>query len=232
MGDMKVAEAYVTKRYRRWQRTSVDYKYKQKKAARIERILRDTGGLRSPMLELGVGPGGIAAMLSRRTAHVVGIDISPEALERAREHCKSHHVSLIRGSGFSLPFRDASFPAVYASQVVHLFTAQERLALMHEVFRVLEADGRFVFDMKNLWTHAIRYLTSTAQRRKKNFPTTSELLDLLHRSGFVDVIKTPGLLPLLSSAYVPNSIGFRQFAHTTFFVAFRPGPRPRSRAHS
>ena len=114
-------EAYIKERYTRWRGQTVPFEYKKAKSTRLAQILRETGGLPPRALELGVGPGGIAGPLSRNGLQVVGIDLSPEALERAREYCRNDRVLLLRGSGFGLPFRDNTFPLVYASQVLHLF---------------------------------------------------------------------------------------------------------------
>ena len=216
------AEAYVTKRYRFWRTAAVDFDYKHRKGTRIAQIMRETGGLEPLVLELGVGPGGVAVSVSREGVRVVGIDISPDALDRAKEHCRLHQVRLLRASGFQLPFRDESFPLIYASQVLHLVDSAERLAMMQEAYRVLKPGGRFVFDMKNIWSHPLRFLRATAARRRTNFPSHSEVVALLRRCGFAGIIRRAGVLPFAHWAKVPNVALLRQVAHTTFFVAWRP----------
>jgi ubiquinone/menaquinone biosynthesis C-methylase UbiE len=193
-------EEFIKHRYERWRLMKVPFDYKRSKSERIAEIIRGTGGLPQTALELGVGPGGIASPLSRHGVHVVGMDLSADALLRAKDYCRDDNVSLLRGSGFALPFADNTLPLVYASQVLHLFSHDDRLALMREVHRVLEPGSRFVFDMKNVVTHAIRYLRSTPRR-------------------FADIETRPGLLPGLTVAKLPNVGILRRFAHTVFFVA-------------
>jgi SAM-dependent methyltransferase len=216
-------EAYIVERYAGvWQQwTQPGYQYKHAKGERVVNILRETGGLNGLVLELGVGPGGIARTVSRQGAHVVGIDLSPEALSRAKEHCRADAVTLMRASGFSLPFRNGSLPLVYASQVVHLFDAPGRLALMREVHRLLRSGGRFVFDMKNASSHLLRVARYSRERRRRNFPAQREILSLLREAGFSDVARRPGLLPVFWGARVPNNAILRALAHTTFFIATR-----------
>ncbi len=216
------AEAYVVKRYKLWEHWQPRYDYKHVKGARIAEILRETGGLPSVALELGVGPGGVAAALSRRGIKIVGIDLSPDALVKASEHCRSENVRLMRASGFALPFRDGSLALIYASQVLHLFGSAGRLMIMREAHRVLQPGGRFVFDMKNAWSHPYRFLTSSAERRRLNFPPHADIAGLLNESGFSAVVTRPGLLPTVRWARVPDIRVCRGLAHTTFFVATRP----------
>ncbi len=223
MQNTNEEEAYIVDRYRRlWQRWQPVYDYKHVKGARISEILDKSGGHGPLALELGVGPGGIAAALSRKGMKVVGIDLSADALARAKEHCQSDNVDLLRGSGFALPFRDRSLPLVYASQVLHLFDSTGREAIMSEVFRVLAPGGRFVFDMKNSMSHLFRVMRYSAHRRKKNFPPQAEILDLLAKTGFSAVTREAGVYPVVPAAMVPNLGLLRGLAHTTFFVAKRP----------
>jgi ubiquinone/menaquinone biosynthesis C-methylase UbiE len=219
---MDASEAYIKTRYERWRTMTVPFDYKRSKSARIAEILKDTGGLPRTALEVGVGPGGIAGPLSRHGVRLVGMDLSIDALVRAREYCEKDDVSLLRASGFSLPFNDGVFPVVYASQVLHLFDNDGRLAIMREAYRVLESRGRLVFDMKNVVTHAVRYLGSSPERKQRNFPRSSELKSLLEQAGFVGIETRPGLLPGLPLTHLPNLGLLRTIAHTVFFIARRP----------
>ncbi|MGQ0734895.1 MAG: class I SAM-dependent methyltransferase [Acidobacteriota bacterium] len=219
MNSSDSAEAYIVRRYKLWQRWAPHYDYKHVKGARIAEIIAETGGPVDTALEIGVGPGGIAAALSRRGTKVVGIDLSPHALALAQEHCESERVSLIRASGFFLPFRTASLRLVYASQVLHLFESDARLTLMREVHRVLAPGGLFLFDMKNPWSHPLRFLKSPSARRRRNFPSKVEIVQALGTAGFTSVATRPGVLPFFWLARVPNVGLFRVLAHTTFFLS-------------
>jgi len=213
------SEAYIVKRYAEIWGQPPAYQYKHAKGERIAEILRDSGGVGKLAVELGVGPGGIARTISRHGTRVIGIDLSPDALKRATEHCAGDNVTLMRASGFSLPFRDGSLPVVYASQVIHLFDASGRLAIMREVRRVLQPGGRFVFDMKNASSHLLRVARYSRERRRRNFPPQQEILRLLGEAGFATVTRRPGMLPLVRLPHVPNNAIVRAVAHTTFFIA-------------
>jgi ubiquinone/menaquinone biosynthesis C-methylase UbiE len=151
--------------------------------------------------------------------HVIGVDLSPDALVRAKEHCRGARVTLLRGSGFALPFLAGSVPLLYAPQVLHLFDNADRSVLMAEAFRVLRPGARFIFDMKNVATHAIRYLRSNAARRARNYPHHTELTGLLRQTGFSAVDIRPGVLPGLGLATVPDIGVLRLLSHTRFYIA-------------
>lgn len=221
MRDGESAERYIVNRYKVWEGWDGGFDYKHAKGARLARILLETGGLAPIALELGVGPGGVAAALSRHGMRIIGVDLSPEALVRAQAHCRGENVRLMRGSGFQLPFADQSLPLVYASQVLHLFDSSKRLMLMTEARRVLRPGGRFVFDMKNLAPHVLRVFKYSAEGRRQNFPSSTHVVALLRDAGFGSVVQRPGLLPLTTRSRVPNNILSRTVAHTTFFIATR-----------
>ena len=220
MNNRAPEEPLLQQRYKNRQDWPDNYRYKDTKGARIARLIRE-GGVPSVALEIGVGRGGVAVAVSRRGVPIIGLELSPDILQHARAHAQGENVRLLQGSGFSLPFLSNSLPLVYASQVLHLFDTPSRLSLMREVHRVLEPGGRFVFDMKNLPMHVLRYLASNAAKRRRNYPSKSEVASMLREAGFESVVRKPGVLPLLSWDAVPNIPLVRAMTHTTFFIATR-----------
>lgn len=216
---VKAVEQYVTSGYARWNRIRIGFDYKERKGERIAEIMQGTCGLPNLVLEIGIGPGGVAKAVARRGPRVVGMDLSPEGLALAKEHCAGVDVSLLRASGFDLPFANGSFPAIYASQVLHIFDDQARLKVMREVHRVLAPGGSFVFDMKNVSSHPWRYLRTPETRRRRNFPSPGTILDLLRQTGFHDVRVRAGLFPVVGAAIKPDAGGLCSLAHTRFYVA-------------
>jgi len=217
-GDMSGLEAHLVERYKVWSGWG-GFAYKHVKGRRLARIIGQTGSLEGRALEVGVGPGGVARAVSEAGLAVVGIDVSPDALVTARGHCTGTAVTLARASGFSLPFPDGSFDVVYGSQVLHLFAPKLRLALLTELGRVTRRSGRLLFDMKNVATHLMQYLTSTGVRRAAAYPSRQELVALMDRAGFDVIGRYPGVLPRLPSADVPDWL--RSVAHTQFYVGRR-----------
>ncbi len=100
------------------------------------------------VLDLACGAGRHAAELERAGARVIGLDLSPAMLHRARRRVRA---PLVRGDMRALPFRPGTF-----GLVVNLFTSfgyfrsdTEHGAVMRQVAEVLAPDGRFVIDYLN-----------------------------------------------------------------------------------
>lgn len=100
------------------------------------------------VLDLACGAGRHAAELERLGARVVGFDLSPSMLRRARLRVRG---PLVRGDMRSLPFRPGTF-----GLAVNLFTsfgyfrddAEHRL-VVRQVVASLRPGGRFVLDYLN-----------------------------------------------------------------------------------
>jgi phosphatidylethanolamine/phosphatidyl-N-methylethanolamine N-methyltransferase len=96
------------------------------------------------VLEVGVGTG-INATLYPRDCSIVGIDLSPSMLEKARERCVRHHVRNVRllsMDAASLTFPDRSFDVVYAPYLISVVPDPVRVAC--EMRRVCRPGGRIV----------------------------------------------------------------------------------------
>jgi ubiquinone/menaquinone biosynthesis C-methylase UbiE len=98
-------------------------------------------------LEYGCGQGSRAFHLARGGAHVVGIDISPVAIEQAIEHARAEgledRLTFRVMDAEQLEFADDSFNLVCGSGVLHHLDLNRAYA---EVARVLEPTGIGVFE--------------------------------------------------------------------------------------
>jgi len=93
------------------------------------------------VLEVGSGPGHIAAALAETGADVAGIDFSASMVEVAKSRYPT--LSFREADAESIPFDDESFDAVVSSFVVHHLARPE--TVFREVHRVLKPGGRFAF---------------------------------------------------------------------------------------
>lgn len=87
-----------------------EYKIGYDKVAEILKGLVNKGQL---VLDLGCGVGTWSVLMAKSGANVVGIDCAYRALLRCRENSRrcgvKSKVSIIRGDGFYLPFKDETF---------------------------------------------------------------------------------------------------------------------------
>lgn len=96
------------------------------------------------VLDAGCGSGFdafVAAALVGSSGRVVGLDLSPEMLARARAAWPPAWLEFIEGSLERLPFDDGFFDLVISNGVINL--APDKDAAYREIFRVLRPGGRF-----------------------------------------------------------------------------------------
>jgi len=100
------------------------------------------------VLDLGSGPGLDALLAARRVGdegRVIGVDMTPEMLRRARtaaEGAGFHNVEFRQGRLEALPVADASVDAVTSNCVINL--VPDKAKVFREVARVLKPGGRLV----------------------------------------------------------------------------------------
>jgi len=108
---------------------------------------RRSGG---PVVELGVGTGRIAVPTAAAGIRVIGVDSSAGMLEVARERAELAGVELdLRLGDFRDPPVADTVPLVTIPfrSFLHMQTDDERRSVLRAVARLLQPDGRFVFDV-------------------------------------------------------------------------------------
>ena len=104
------------------------------------------------VLDAGCGSGYGAAKLAVEAREVLGIDVSQEAVDYAREYYQAPNLRFDRGDCLNIPAADGSFDLVVAFEIIeHLSDWRRFLA---EVRRVLAPDGQFVVSTPNLLYYA------------------------------------------------------------------------------
>jgi SAM-dependent methyltransferase len=93
---------------------------------------------RERVLDLGCGDGLLSAAIAAQGAEVVGADVAEAALARARVRCPEVTFVRVPVDG-PLPFADASFELVWASEVIE--HVADTAAWLSEVRRVLAPGG-------------------------------------------------------------------------------------------
>jgi SAM-dependent methyltransferase len=95
----------------------------------------------SRVLDVGTGPGLVAAAVAERGGAVIGIDFSAAMLAEAQR--RYAEIAFRQASADDLPFADGTFNAVVSNLVWHHLGRPEQA--LQEVYRVLEPGGRIGF---------------------------------------------------------------------------------------
>ena len=98
------------------------------------------------VLEVGCGPGRLLKALASSgvAEELVGVDLSPFLLERARRKLSMSRVRLVHADGLALPSEDEACDAVVASHYVGHLPAAVRAAAATEIARVIRPGGHAV----------------------------------------------------------------------------------------
>jgi SAM-dependent methyltransferase len=144
---------------------------------------------RNVAVDFGCGVGRLSAALARHFAEVVGVDISPTMLERARELDRSEgRCRFVLNESDSLAFlADGSVDLVYSSLVLQHMPPPLAARYLREFARVLADDGVAVFQVASRPTMsfkglAFRFapwpLVRWAQRRLLGYPAPMRMTGL------------------------------------------------------
>ena len=123
----------------------------------IEPFLEPLGEAKThTVLELGCGTGNDAARLAGKGYAVSAIDLSEEAISRARSKFGSVVSFLVADMALSLPFEDESFDAVMSNVALHMFPDAFTRSIFGEVGRVVRGGGLFLFHVNALEDRPLR----------------------------------------------------------------------------
>jgi ubiquinone/menaquinone biosynthesis C-methylase UbiE len=95
--------------------------------------------------DIGCGTGSLTFELARFAEKVIGVDLSPQMLRRARNLAKEtqlHNVEFRRGDALNLPLESRSVDAVFCVMVLHFLADPQRA--VSEFCRVTRAGGAVI----------------------------------------------------------------------------------------
>jgi ubiquinone/menaquinone biosynthesis C-methylase UbiE len=93
------------------------------------------------VLEIGCGPGNVAACLAETGARVVGVDLAPHMIHAARGTYRD--IDFQEANAENLPFDSNAFHVVAACYTLHHVARPEQV--FREIYRVLTPGGRLAF---------------------------------------------------------------------------------------
>jgi ubiquinone/menaquinone biosynthesis C-methylase UbiE len=96
------------------------------------------------MLNIGVGSGGLEALLVQRGVDVSCLDPSTSAIEAIRDRLSLSHGKARVGTAQALPFEAKSFDCVVMSEVLEHLDDPTITLVLPEVRRVLKPGGAFI----------------------------------------------------------------------------------------
>ena len=141
-------------------------------ARQVAFLNRVIGQLRpGRLLEVAPGPARLSAEL-RPVPLAVGMDFSPRMLAEARRRTRTEHGPgwrFVRGDGFALPFRTATFDFAFSVRFVRRFEPAPRQRLYAELRRVLKPGAHLVLDAQN------RLVAGPHREGRQDYPVYDEL---------------------------------------------------------
>lgn len=99
------------------------------------------------VLDVASGEGYGSHLLSSVAAHVVGVDISVEAVAHANSRYGGERLRYVAASCTQVPEPDASFDIIVSFETIEHITGHE--AFLREVVRLLAAEGMFIISSPN-----------------------------------------------------------------------------------
>jgi arsenite methyltransferase len=149
-------------------------------------------GLRPGEMVVDLGSGaGVDVFLAARevgpAGRVIGVDMTPEMIERARENARKHAIANVefrQGDIESMPVDDASVDVVISNCVINL--APDKKRVYSEMYRVLRPGGRFVV------SDMVTYGQVPESVRKDLELWAGCVAGALDRGNYLDIIRQAG----------------------------------------
>lgn len=141
------------------------------------------------VLDLGCGNGALTRTLADGGLAVTGMDASGEMLEKAKQNAP--HLPFIQADATDFTL-DASVDVVFSNAVLHWINKEKQPSMMRCVYRSLNDNGQFVFEMGGLGNNVLIHSALAdvfqehgyAYQMPFYFPSIGEYSTLLEAAGF------------------------------------------------
>ncbi|CAN5146268.1 hypothetical protein BH23CHL9_BH23CHL9_12950 [soil metagenome] len=181
--------------------------------AAVARLLDGRGTAR--VLDVGTGGADLPLAFARHGWDVVALDHDPDVLAIARAATAHEpHIDVVEGDGGVLPFDNGSFDVAHASLLLHHLDPGVAVAHLRELRRVARI-GVVVNDLRRGMLPLLATGVSVALLGRcrttrhdgllsaRRAYTTTELNELLRRSGLAVVFRSAAWMPRVVTAAVP-----------------------------
>jgi len=193
-------------------------------AVRIPWIAEKLQGSSKQILDVGCGAGFLTNALSELGHEVTGIDLSRSSLEIAKKFDPTKKTSYQIANAYSLPFKDGSFDAVCAMDILE--HVDEPGLVIAEAARVLKPGGQFFFHTFNrnwqsyfLIIKGVEWFVKNTPKNMHVYPLFIKpvemrslchlhLLEVTELLGFQPKMDPKVLLKLLLTRKVPSNFTF------------------------
>jgi len=148
------------------------------------------------ILEPGCGSGTVSAMLSIRGNDVTIMDLSKNAVNRARSkfHEMSTQCNFSVGDLFNMPFKDNNFDLIFNQGVMEHFelAGLDPSIAIKEMLRILKKDGTIVILVPAFLSplHIVYFILKSLRLLDKLWPYEKQ--DSLHKNDLYEMIKGGG----------------------------------------
>ncbi|MBT5096480.1 MAG: class I SAM-dependent methyltransferase [Candidatus Marinimicrobia bacterium] len=126
----------------------------------------------SNILEVGIGTGALAKIISEKKGPLIGIDISKEMINKINHN----KITPIVGNAHDLPFEDNTFDLIYMRNVIHYLDDPKKV--FSEIYRCLKSKGTYMFSQVVPPNDNISTEYDWLVGRDIHYPTKNEILKL------------------------------------------------------
>ncbi|MBE0608003.1 MAG: class I SAM-dependent methyltransferase [Dehalococcoidia bacterium] len=113
----------------------------------VRKVVRRVRAVRpASVVELGCGPGRLLTALANAEAapEIVGLDLSPYMLERAKARLQQGEARLLHADGLAVPANQGAFDVAVAAHYVGHLPGEIRAQAVHEITRIVRPGGRVI----------------------------------------------------------------------------------------
>lgn len=140
------------------------------------------------VLDLGCGNGWLSRRIARMVpeGRVVGIDLAPEMVRRARSASKEFaNLSFIEGAADGLPFGDGAFSKIISIESAYYWP--DAAGSVREMFRVLAQGGSAWIVINYYRDNPHAHQWGAIMKVPMHLFSTAEWMEFYREAGFIDV---------------------------------------------